>query len=650
MSINDKLDRVVERHKELAETLAGEIRVDPKLFAKYSKEYSDLSPVVEAIIALRAAEKECTDLEGLLADLQDDPEMKSIAEVEKNELRIRIRELEHNIKVLLLPKDEIDERNAIIEIRAGTGGDEAGLFAADLLRMYERYAEHHGWKFELLQLSESGIGAVKEVSATITGRGVFARLKFESGVHRVQRVPTTETSGRIHTSAATVAVLPEAEEVDVKIEDKDLRIDVFRSSGPGGQSVNTTDSAVRVTHIPTGIVVQQQDEKSQHKNKAKALKILRARLFEAQRMKIAAERSAQRKSQIGTGDRSERIRTYNFPQGRVSDHRINLTLYKIVEILNGEALDELIDALLADDQANRLAELDEMPPLKSRQHGLTIQASLEWGAAQLKKAEINDSSREARLLMSMILDMPFEYILSHLTNTLSMQDFEVYAKAIKRRLLHEPLSKIVGKREFWSLSFQISHDTLDPRPDSETIIEAVLDCILDRSANLRILDLGTGSGCLLLALLHELPNSYGIGIDKSELAVSIAQANARTLGLESRANFLVSDWAQAIQGTFDFVVSNPPYLSEADMKILAPNVSLYDPHLALKGGYDGLVAYRRLAQQLGKLLKMKGLAMLEIGEGQEAQVKQIMQKSGLVILGKRTDLAGRARCVVVHRS
>jgi peptide chain release factor 1 len=357
VSINNKLDRVVERHKELADILAGETKIDPKIFAKHSKEYSDLTPVVEAIVALRVAEKECADLEDLLAEVQNDPEMRDIAEAERNELHIRIPKLEHDIQVLLLPKDEADERNAIIEIRAGTGGDEAGLFAADLLRMYQRYAEYHGWKFEILQLSESGIGSMKEVSATITGRSVFARLKFESGVHRVQRVPTTETSGRIHTSAATVAVLPEAEEVDVKIEEKDLRIDVFRSSGPGGQSVNTTDSAVRVTHIPTGIVVQQQDEKSQHKNKAKALKILRSRLFEAQRMKIAAERSAQRKSQIGTGDRSERIRTYNFPQGRVSDHRINLTLYKIVEVLNGEALDELIDALLADDQANQLAEL-----------------------------------------------------------------------------------------------------------------------------------------------------------------------------------------------------------------------------------------------------------------------------------------------------
>jgi release factor glutamine methyltransferase len=291
-----------------------------------------------------------------------------------------------------------------------------------------------------------------------------------------------------------------------------------------------------------------------------------------------------------------------------------------------------------------------MPTLKSRQNGPTLQASLEWGAAQFKKAEIKESAREARLLLSLILDISFEYMLGHPEHTLSTDDFEVYAKAVKRRFLHEPLSKIVGKKEFWSLSFQVSHDTLDPRPDSETIVEAVLDCILDRNVNLRLLDLGTGSGCLLLALLHELPNSYGIGVDKSVAAASIAQANALNLGLASRANFLVGDWAQAVQGAFDFVISNPPYLSEADMKVLAPDVSLYDPHLALKGGHDGLASYRTLAQQLGRLLKTTGLALLEIGAGQDFQVEKIMQESGLTILGKRTDLAGRARCIVIHQS
>ncbi|MGH6969450.1 MAG: peptide chain release factor 1, partial [Stellaceae bacterium] len=284
--------------------------------------------------------------------------MKKLAEGELDTVKKRLPALEEQVKTLLLPKDEADEKNAILEVRAGTGGEEAALFAAELFRMYQRYAALKGWRVELLELSETGLGGLKEGIASISGRGVFARLKFESGVHRVQRVPATEGSGRIHTSAATVAVLPEAEEVDVKIDDKDLRIDVFRSSGPGGQSVNTTDSAVRITHIPTGLVVSQQDEKSQHKNKAKAMKVLRARLYERERQAREAERAASRKSQVGTGDRSERIRTYNFPQGRVTDHRINLTLYKIAQVMEGEALDEFIDALLAEDRAAKLAEAE----------------------------------------------------------------------------------------------------------------------------------------------------------------------------------------------------------------------------------------------------------------------------------------------------
>ena len=354
-SLDAKLDRVVRRHAELADTLA---RPDTAAgeFGKLSKEYSDLTPMVEAIAELRNAQRELADLEQIRAS-EADSELHALAEAEIPALQRRITEIEQRIKVMLLPKDEADERNAILEVRAGTGGEEAALFAAVLFRMYQRYAGVRGWRFDVLDVSETGLGGIKEGSAEVTGRNVFERLKFESGVHRVQRVPETEGSGRIHTSAATVAVLPEAEEVDIHIDEKDLRIDVFRSSGPGGQSVNTTDSAVRITHIPTGIVVSQQDEKSQHKNKAKALKVLRARLYERERQAREAARAAERKSQVGTGDRSERIRTYNFPQGRVTDHRINLTLYKIDKVVNGEALDEIIDALLAEDQAAKLAEV-----------------------------------------------------------------------------------------------------------------------------------------------------------------------------------------------------------------------------------------------------------------------------------------------------
>lgn len=357
MSLDDKLDRVVARFEELGQALSDPGTAGSADFARISKEYSDLTPVVECIGELRGARDELADLEALRADPDTDDEMRELAEAESADLKKKLPELEQRLNILLLPKDEADAKNAILELRAGTGGEEAALFAANLFRMYQRYAEERGWKFELMHINETGIGGYKEAVVSVSGRDVFARLKFESGVHRVQRVPETESGGRIHTSAATVAVLPEAEEVDIAVDEKDLRIDVFRASGPGGQSVNTTDSAVRITHLPTGIVVSQQDEKSQHKNKAKAMRVLRARLYEHERSIADAERSATRRTQVGSGDRSERIRTYNFPQGRVTDHRINLTLHKLDRVMDGD-LDEIVDALTAEDQAARLAEVD----------------------------------------------------------------------------------------------------------------------------------------------------------------------------------------------------------------------------------------------------------------------------------------------------
>jgi len=355
MSLDAKLERVLKRHSDLSDQLGTPMRAEE--LVKLNKEYAELTPLAEKITELQNVKREMVDLEALMKDASTDAGMREMAEGEFFALKEKLPQLEKDLQIMLLPKDAADERNAILEIRAGAGGDEAALFAAELFRLYEHYAAIHGWRFEVMGISDTGLGGFKEASAEISGTGVFARMKFESGVHRVQRVPATEGSGRVHTSTVTVAVLPEAEEVDIKIEEKDLRIDVFRSSGPGGQSVNTTDSAVRITHIPTGTVVQQQDEKSQHKNKAKALKILRARLYEVERAKIEAEMAAKRKGQVGTGDRSERIRTYNFPQGRVTDHRINVTIHQIDKVMQG-SIDELVDALIANDQAERLSALE----------------------------------------------------------------------------------------------------------------------------------------------------------------------------------------------------------------------------------------------------------------------------------------------------
>ncbi|HEY4859781.1 MAG TPA: peptide chain release factor 1 [Xanthobacteraceae bacterium] len=348
-----KLDALLARHDAVEANLAREVA--PDTYVKLSREFAELAPIVETVKRYRSLVGEIEGLNALIADAGTDAEMRAMASAEKPELEQRRAALEQEIKLALVPKDAVDERNVILEIRAGTGGDEAALFAGDLFRMYERYAAKQGWKVEIISASEGSMGGYKEVIAEIRGRGAFAKLKFESGVHRVQRVPDTESSGRIHTSTATVAVLPEAADIDVMIDETDLKIDTLRSGGAGGQHVNKTESAVRVTHIPTGIVVMMQEDRSQHRNRAKAMAVLRARLYDFERQKRESERAAERRGQVGSGDRSERIRTYNFPQGRVSDHRINLTLYKLPQIIEGESLGEIIDALVTEHQAAVLA-------------------------------------------------------------------------------------------------------------------------------------------------------------------------------------------------------------------------------------------------------------------------------------------------------
>ena len=357
INLEDNIKKFFKRKLEIEETLSTS-NLDPKEYATLSKELSDVTQVTDLSSLINSKKNELEDLYILLRDKESDADLQDMAREESKMLENELNSLNKKLELAILPKDKDDQRNVILEVRAGTGGDEAGIFAANLFNMYQKFSMNNNWKFEILSVSDTGVGGYKEAHANIVGGGAFGKLKFESGVHRVQRVPVTETNGRVHTSAATVAVLPEAEDVEINLNEKDLRIDVYRSSGPGGQSVNTTDSAVRITHIPSGIVVSQQDEKSQHKNKAKAMKILLARLYDQERQIQNSKIASTRKNQVGTGDRSERIRTYNYPQGRVTDHRINLTLHKIEKIIEGEGLDEIIDNLILKDRMEKLEEND----------------------------------------------------------------------------------------------------------------------------------------------------------------------------------------------------------------------------------------------------------------------------------------------------
>ncbi len=547
--------------------------------------------------------------------------------------RARLEQLGEELRLAMVERDPNDAKNVIVEIRAGAGGDEAALFAGDLYRMLTRYAERRGFKTEDLGLNAAPTGGFKEVTFAVKGDGAYSVFKYEAGVHRVQRVPQTESQGRIHTSTATVAVLPEAEEVEVAIDQNDLQIDVYRSSGPGGQSVNTTDSAVRITHKPSGIVVSMQDEKSQLQNRERAMRVLRARLYEHAIREQQEELAADRRAQVGSGERSEKVRTYNYPQGRVTDHRVKLTAHNFDQVLEGD-LEQFTDALSADERRQQARSSGSLRADAVVEATSPLRETLAIALEELETAGVDTPRLDAEVMLAAALGTDRAALHADPLQMIDLDVAERFDEMVRRRVRREPVAHILGKAYFRQIELTVDHRVLIPRPETEMLVELAED-------RQRVLDVGTGSGAIALAIAQERAGVTVTGIDSSPGAVEVARANAEALGLP--VEFLIADLV--VGGPYDLVVSNPPYVRDSDWPGLAPEITLYEPEEALLGGPDGLDVIRRLVPAAVEVLRRGGLLAVEVGQGQSRAVEALFERSGLRLLETQRDLARIPRVV-----